>query len=104
MECHGPASWHTCGTGFGRTTATLRPLADLSDRLTRIARTRGMLFGQGIDVYLSNNKALVQGIVHSPGDSALLANVLALEPEVRQIDNRLVPEGSGGLSSNSESR
>ncbi len=77
---------------------------DLSGRLTRIARTKGMLSGHGIDVYLSNNMALLQGTVRTPGDRVLLANVLALEPEVRQIDNRLVVEGYGTLSSNRESR
>ena len=35
------------------------------------------------------------GAVHTPQDRVLLANVLALEPEVSLIDNRLVVEGSG---------
>jgi hypothetical protein len=77
---------------------------ELSDLLMRIARAKGMLAGKGIDVYLSNNIALLQGTVRTPGDCILLANVLALEPEVRQIDNRLVVEGSGTLSSNRKSR
>ena len=72
---------------------------ELSDRLTRIARSKGMLAGQGIDVYLSNGIARLQGAVRTPGDSLLLAGVLALEPEVRQIDNRLVAEGPGVLTS-----
>jgi len=72
--------------------------------LTRIARTKGMLSGQGIDVYLSNNVARLEGTVRTPGDCVLLASVLALEPGVRQIDNRLVAEGSGTLSSNRKSR
>jgi hypothetical protein len=66
---------------------------ELSDRLTQIARSKGMLPGQGIDVYLSNSIALVHGTVRTPSDCVLLANVLATEPEVRQIDNRLVAFG-----------
>lgn len=67
----------------------------LSDLLTRIARSKGIMDSKAIDVYLSNNVALVQGAVHTPQDRVLLANVLALEPEVSLIDNRLVVEGSG---------
>lgn len=77
---------------------------ELSSRLTRLARTKGMLSGQGIDVYWSNNMVLLQGTVRTPSDCVRLANVLALEPGVRQIDNRLVAEGSGALSSTRESR
>jgi hypothetical protein len=54
-----------------------------------------MLAGQDIDVYMSDNVARVQGAVRTPADCVLLKNVLALEPEVRQIDNRLVPAASG---------
>jgi hypothetical protein len=71
----------------------------LSDFLTRIARSKGILAGQAIDVYLSNNVALVQGAVHRPGDRVLLANVLNLEPEVSRIDNRLVVEGASTAAS-----
>jgi hypothetical protein len=77
---------------------------ELSDRLTRIARATGMLSGQGIDVYLGSNVALLQGTVRKPDDCVLLANVLALEPEVQRIDNRLVAEGSGTLLSNRKNR
>ena len=66
---------------------------ELSDRLTQIARSKGLLAGPGIDVYLGNNIALLQGAVGTPGDCVLLASVLALEPEVQQIDNRLVAIG-----------
>ena len=66
---------------------------ELSDRLTQIARSKGMLPGQGIDVYLSNNIALLHGTVRTLSDCVLLAKVLALEPGVRQIDNRLVAFG-----------
>jgi hypothetical protein len=78
--------------------------AELSGLLTRIARTKGMLSGQGIDVYLGTNTTLLQGTVRTRGDSAALAGVLALEPEVGQIDNQLVPEASGTQSSNRKSR
>ncbi|MGO9110977.1 MAG: hypothetical protein ACLP9L_17280 [Thermoguttaceae bacterium] len=67
---------------------------ELSDRLTQIARSKGLLAGPGIDVYLSNNNvALLQGAVGTPGDCVMLAKVLALEPEVQQIENRLVAIG-----------
>ena len=76
---------------------------ELSDRLTRIALAKGMLSDHGIDVYLSNHVALVQGAVRTSGDSVLLANVLALEPEVRRIDNRLIAHGAGLISSSDKS-
>ncbi len=72
---------------------------DLSGFLTRIARSKGILAGRSIDVYLSNHVARIQGVVRSPADAVLLANVLALEPDVQRIDNRLVPVGVGGPSS-----
>jgi hypothetical protein len=72
----------------------------LSDRLTRIARNKGMLVGRAIDVYVSGNAALVQGVVRTRADRALLGNVVGLEPDVSRIDNRLAIAGSGGLSSN----
>ena len=67
----------------------------LSNRLTEIARSKHMVFGQGVDVYLGNNVAVLQGAVHTTADSALLASVLALEPDVRHIDNRLFIGGAG---------
>jgi hypothetical protein len=71
----------------------------LSDRLTRIAYSRNMLSGRGIDVYLSNDIALLQGAVRTAGDRVLLANVLGLEPQVWQIANRLVVEQASASSS-----
>jgi len=68
---------------------------DLSQRLTQIARTRGMLAGQGIDVALSSQVARLQGTVRTAHDRVLLANIAGLEPEVRQVDNRLTVEGQG---------
>jgi len=74
---------------------------ELSERLTRIARDKGMLSGQGIDVYLVGNRvARLQGTVRTSGDRALLANVVGLEPEVYQVDNRLVVEGAATVSPN----
>ena len=68
--------------------------AELSDRLTQIARTKGLLFGPAIDVYVSNNVALIQGAVGTPSDSTQLATALAHKPGVLRIDNRLVAFGS----------
>ncbi|MGA2062833.1 MAG: hypothetical protein ABSG67_20360 [Thermoguttaceae bacterium] len=68
---------------------------ELSDRLTMLARTRGMLVGKGINVYMSNDVALIQGAVRSPADSAALASVLGLEPDVEHIDNRLSVAAGG---------
>lgn len=67
---------------------------ELSDRLTQIARTKGLLFGPAIDVYVSNNVALIQGAVGTPSDSIQLATALAHEPGVLRIDSRLVALGS----------
>jgi hypothetical protein len=69
----------------------------LSDRLTRFARTKGVLAGQGLDVYLSGTTARVEGAVRTPHDRVLLATILGLEPAVRQIDNRLIVEAAGTL-------
>jgi hypothetical protein len=65
----------------------------LSDRLTQIAQTKGLLFGPAIDVYVSNNVALIQGAVGTPSDSIQLATALAHEPGILRIDNRLVALG-----------
>jgi len=99
------AAWnYAIGRGVNRAVATraepyLRS-PELSDRLTRIARTRGMLSGPAIDVYLSGNIALVQGVVRTAANRTVLANVLGLEPDVSQIDNRLVVQGYGSRRSN----
>ena len=107
-----PAAWNVTVPRAGTRTATVstarpQPYArspELSDLLTRIARTKGMLSGHGIDVYMSNDIALLQGTVRTPGDRVLLANILGLEPTVQQIDNRLVVERSDAISSTRESR
>jgi hypothetical protein len=97
------AAFHRVAAGMGSTSVRSRQPSvrspDLSDRLTRIARAKGMLSGEGIDVYLSNSGAILRGTVRAPGNSVLLANLLALEPEVQQIDNQLVVEGTGTPSS-----
>jgi hypothetical protein len=73
---------------------------ELSERLTRIARQRGMLAGQGIDVYLGDRVAVLKGVVRTSGDRSLLANVVGLEPEVQYVDNRLSTDGGNSLSAN----
>ncbi len=73
-----------------------------SNMLTRIACSKGMLTSERIDVYVSNNIALLRGAVRSSADRDTLANVLSLEPGVWQIDNRLVVKNSGDLSSNNK--
>lgn len=77
---------------------------ELSDRLTRIARQKGMLSGEGIDVYLGDRVARLEGMVRTSGDRSLLANVVGLEPEVKYVDNRLTTEGARSLSANRTSR
>ena len=61
--------------------------------MTQIARSKGLLPGPAIDVYLSNNIAIMQGAVGTPATASCMAKVLALEPEVQQIDNHLVAIG-----------
>jgi hypothetical protein len=69
---------------------------ELSALATRIARTRGMSAGPVINVYLSGNVALLQGVVRTAGDRTVIGNVLGLEPNVSQIDNRLVVQRNVG--------
>jgi hypothetical protein len=66
---------------------------ELSDRLTRIARSRGMLVGPVIDVLVSGNVAMVQGKVRTQANRLLLGNIVGLEPDVSRIDNRLTVSG-----------
>ncbi len=99
------AAWSYTLAGSTNRAATTRPepyvrSPELSDRLTRIARVRGMLAGSGIDVYLSGNDALVQGVVRTAANRAVLGNVLGLEPDVSRIDNRLAVQGYGNRPSN----
>lgn len=68
--------------------------ADLSDRLTRIARDKGMLGEGRLNVSLYGSVAVIEGAVRTPGDRNALANVLSLEPRVQRIDNRLYTAGS----------
>ena len=89
----GAGSHTTSPSAVRRQTYTRSP--QLSDRLTQIARAKGMLTGPSIDVYLGNHVALLQGAVRTTDDGTLLTNVLALEPDVQQIDNRLVTPGTG---------
>ena len=61
--------------------------------MTQVARSKGLLSGPGINVYLGNNVTILQGAVGTPNDCVMLAHLLALEPKVGQIDNRLVAIG-----------
>jgi hypothetical protein len=95
-----PGGYPLVGAGRGSAPPAASPRqpysrsAELSDRLTQIARTKGLLFGPTIDIYVSNNVALIQGAVGTTSDSTQLATALAHEPGVLRIDNRLVALGS----------
>jgi hypothetical protein len=82
------ASTSASGQGYVRSPG-------LSDRLTRIARSNGMLAGPGIDVLLGNGTAVLRGCVHTGENRIVLANLIGLEPGVQQVDNGLVVEGLG---------
>ncbi len=75
--------------------SSLRRSPEASDRLTRIARDRGMLVGSGIDVYLSGQVAILQGNVRTAHDRELLANIAGLEPGIQQVYNGLATDDSG---------
>lgn len=61
----------------------------LSNRLTNIARSKGMLSGNSISVYTSNGTARLQGNVNKDSDRVALGYVMSLEPGITRIDNRL---------------
>jgi hypothetical protein len=63
--------------------------ARLSELVTRVAQSRNLLAGQGINVYVSNHVAVLQGTVRSADDGATLANVVNLEPNIWHVENRL---------------
>jgi len=90
----GPQSGTTAVSDVSRGVPAPFRLAELSARLTRIARSKGIIAGQGIDVSMNNNVAVLQGTVRTPGDAVLLGNLLALEPGVRRIDNQLTVAGA----------
>lgn len=64
--------------------------ATLSERITRVARQRGILEGERIDVSVGGNIARLEGAVRTAHDRQLLANIVGLEPTVYAVDNRLV--------------
>ena len=70
----------------------------VSDRLTRIARDRGMLASPAIDVYLSGHVAILEGTVRTTHDRDLLANVAGLEPGIHQVYNGLATQSLGDAS------
>jgi hypothetical protein len=87
-----PRGWAFAASSLtGRSSSNARS-TELSDRLTQIARDKGMLAGRRINVSLVGDTAVVEGTVRTPGDRAMLANVLSLEPRVQRIDNRLYAE------------
>jgi hypothetical protein len=87
-----PRGWTFAASSMtGRAPLNARSM-ELSDRLTRIARDKGMLAGRRINVSLVGDTTIVEGAVRTPGDRAALANVLSLEPRVQRIDNRLHAE------------
>ncbi len=75
-------------TSAARSTAWVRS-ARLSELVTRVAQGRNLLAGQGINVYVSDHLAVLQGAVRTADYRDLLANVVNLEPGVWQVENRL---------------
>ena len=72
--------------------ATLQPLTGVVRPLDADRARQGLLFGPAINVYLSNNVALIQGAVGTPRDSTA-GNRPGSRAEVQRIDNRLVALG-----------
>jgi hypothetical protein len=99
-----PRGWAFAGTSLPGSAPAYVRSATLSDRLTQIARDRGMLAGQRIEVSLYGDIALVQGTVLTSGDRTVLANVLSLEPRVQRIDNRLKTEENNASLGNLKNR
>jgi hypothetical protein len=68
---------------------------ELSERLTRIAREHGMQVPSPIRVSFVDGTAVLRGVVGSPHDRTLIANMARLEPGVEQINNQMsiVSEG-----------
>ncbi len=73
--------------GTGRLAAgALGPLAPVVGTVDPHRSARGMpVAGRGINVYMSNNVAVVEGGIRTAADRALLANVLSLEPGVGRV-------------------
>jgi hypothetical protein len=63
--------------------------ARLSELVTRVALSRKLLVGQGVNVYVGNHVAVLQGTVRTADGGATLANVVNLEPNIWQVENRL---------------
>jgi len=79
--------------------AYYRPAPEISARLTRIARARGMRTPTGITVSVGDGTAVLRGVVGAPYDRTVLANLARLEPGIWRIDNQLAvqsqPVGTG---------
>jgi hypothetical protein len=61
----------------------------LSERLTRIARDHGMQVPSPIRVWVVDGTAILRGVVGSPHDRSLIANMARLEPGIERISNQL---------------
>jgi hypothetical protein len=99
-----PRGWNFATPASAAPLSSFTRSAALSERMTQIARDRGMLAGRGIEVSMHGDIAVMLGKVHTSAESATLANVLSLEPQVRRIDNRLATEENTANSSNLRSR
>jgi hypothetical protein len=79
--------------------AHYRPSPEMSARLSRIARARGIRTPSGITVAIGDGTAVLRGVVGTPYDRALLASLARLEPGIWRIDNQLAvqsqPVGTG---------
>ena len=61
----------------------------LSERLTRTARDHGMQVASPIRVWVVDGTAILRGVVGSPHDRSLIANMARLEPGIERISNQL---------------
>jgi hypothetical protein len=79
----------------GGSPGPLFPARELSARVTRLARARGVHTPTGITVLLGNGTAVLQGTVGSAADAVLIGNLVSLEPGIWQVESRLTvaPEG-----------
>jgi len=79
--------------------AHYRPAPEMSARLSRIARARGIRTPAEITVAIGNGTAVLRGVVGTPYDRAVLANLARLEPGIWRIDNQMTvesqPDGTG---------
>jgi hypothetical protein len=99
-----PLGWNFARPASAAPLTAFSRSVELSNRMTQLARSRGMLAGPGIEVLMRGDVTVLQGKVHTSAEAATLANVLSLEPQVRRIDNRLATEDNTANSANSSTR